>query len=146
MNKISVIGRVSQDVETKDVGGRMCATFSVASQNKHKDKQTNEYGTNFYRVSVWGATADIASKYLRKGHRVGVVGDLIIRPYSGNDGVQRTSIEINNADIDLIETRAESEAKLQASAGVSSVNTAPAPAPVPQSQGFTAVETDELPF
>ena len=146
MNKISVIGRVSQEVETKDVGGRACASFSVASQNKHKDKNTNEYGTNFYRVTVWGATADIASKYLRKGHRVGVVGDLIIRPYVGNDNVQRTAVEINNADIDLIETRAESEAKLQASAVVSSVNTAAAAPAVPQSGGFTPVETDELPF
>lgn len=143
MNRICVIGRVSQDVENKEFNGRMCATFNVASQNKHKDKNTNQYGTNFYRVTAWGQAADVASKYLRKGHRVGVNGDLVIRDYIGSDNLKHFSVEINNAEIDLIETRAESEAKLQASAGVTSVSTAAAPASNP---GFTAVETDELPF
>lgn len=140
MNRITVIGRVSQDVEVKEFNGRSCANFNVASQNKNKDKTTNEYGTNFYRVSAWGQAADIASKYLRKGHRVGVTGDLVIRDYVGNDKVKHTSVEINNAEIDLIETRAESEAKLQAANVAAS---APAPAPA---QSFTPVETDSLPF
>lgn len=145
MNRITVIGRMASDVEVKDFNGRNVANFSVAAQNKNKDKQTNQYGTNFYRVSAWGATADIATKFLRKGHRVGISGDLVIRDYVGSDNVKHTSVEINNAEIDLIETRAESEAKAQASAGVTSVNTA-APAVAP-AQSFTPVEFDNgLPF
>lgn len=145
MNRITVIGRMASDVEVKDFNGRNVANFSVAAQNKNKDKQTGQYGTNFYRVSAWGATADIATKFLRKGHRVGVSGDLVIRNYVGSDQVKYTAVEINNAEIDLIETKAESEAKTMASAGVTSVNTAvPAQSPAPAS--FTPVETDELPF
>lgn len=145
MNRITVIGRMASDVEVKDFNGRNVANFSVAAQNKNKDKQTGQYGTNFYRVSAWGVTADIATKFLRKGHRVGVSGDLVIRNYVGSDQVKYTAVEINNAEIDLIETRAESEAKAQASAGVTSVNTA-APAVAP-AQSFTPVEFDnELPF
>ena len=146
MNRITVIGRMASDVEVKDFNGRNVANFSVAAQNKNKDKQTGQYGTNFYRVSAWGATADIATKFLRKGHRVGISGDLVIRDYVGSDNVKHTSVEINNAEIDLIETKAESEAKMMASAGATSVNTAvPAPAPAP-AYGFTPVETDSLPF
>lgn len=145
MNKITVIGRVSQDVTTKDFNGRNVANFNVAAQNKNKVKGPDgkdTYGTNFYRVSAWGQSADVAARYLKKGHRVGITGDLIIRPYTGNDNVKYTAVEINNAEIELIETRAESEAKLQAAAGVTSVNTA---APV-QNAGFTPVEVDQLPF
>ena len=146
MNRITVIGRMASDVEVKDFNGRNVANFSVAAQNKNKDKQTGQYGTNFYRVSAWGQAADIASKYLKKGHRVGISGDLVIRDYIGSDNVKHTSVEINNAEIDLIETKAESEAKMMASAGATSVNTAvPAPAPAP-AYGFTPVETDSLPF
>lgn len=146
MNRITVIGRMASDVEVKDFNGRNVANFSVAAQNKNKDKQTGQYGTNFYRVSAWGQAADIASKYLKKGHRVGISGDLVIRDYVGSDNVKHTSVEINNAEIDLIETKAESEAKMTASAGVTSVNTAvPPPAPAP-AYGFTPVETDSLPF
>ena len=133
MNKITVIGRVSTDVEIKDFNGRQVANFNVASQNKHKDKDSNSYGTNFYRVSVWGASADVASKYLKKGNRVGVSGDLIYREYIGNDGKNHGVLEINNADIDLIETKSEAGG-------------APPSAPAAQPQ-FTQVETpDDLPF
>ena len=140
MNKIMVIGRVSQDVEVKDFNGRNCANFNVAAQNKNKDKQTNEYGTNFYRVSAWGQAADVASRYLKKGHRVGIVGDLVVRNYVGSDQQKHTSVEINNAEIELIETRAEAEAKAQGT-----VHTE-APAASAPAQSFTGVETDELPF
>ena len=58
-----------------------------------------------------------------------LAADLVIRDYVGSDNVKHTSVEINNAEIDLIETKAESEAKMMASAGATSVNTAvPAPA------------------
>lgn len=145
MNRIEVIGRVSQEVTVQAVNGRNVANFNVAAQNKRKTGEENGravYGTNFYRVSAWGQSADTASRFLKKGHRVGVTGDLVIREYVGNDGIKHTVVEINNAEIELIETRAEAEAKLQASAGVTSVNTE-VPAPAPQ---FTGVETDELPF
>ena len=140
MNKIQVIGRVSQDVEVKEFNGRNCANFNVASQNKNKDKNTNQYGTNFYRVTAWGQAADTASRFLKKGHRVGISGDLVIRDYVGSDGMKHTVIEINNAEVDLIETKAEAEAKAGAKT-TTATQTASAP------QGFTQVETDdELPF
>ena len=36
MNKITVIGRMSTDVEVKDFNGRNVANFNVASQNKNR--------------------------------------------------------------------------------------------------------------
>ena len=141
MNRITVIGRVSQDVTTNSVNDRKVANFNVAAQNKNKTGTENNrpvYGTNFYRVSAWGQSAETASRFLRKGHRVGVTGDLVIREYSGNDGLKHTAVEITNAEIDLIETRAESEAKQNAVAS--------SPVAAPAQADFTPVETDELPF
>ena len=143
MNKIMVFGRVSTDVTTNEANGRPVANFNVAAQNKNKVGTENGkavYGTNFYRVSAWGQAAETASKFLRKGHRVCVCGDLVFREYTGSDGAKHTALEINNAEFDLVETRAESEAKLNAAAGVSSVNAA-SPA-----QNFPQVESDHLPF
>ncbi len=135
MNKITVSGRLSSDVEIRDVNGRNVANFNVASQNRHKN-QEGKYDTNFYRVQIWGASADSAAKFLKKGHRVIVNGDFVARDYVGNDGVKRTSLEIYNGEFDLIETRAEAEAKSTAQA-----QAAPAP------QNFTPVENpDDLPF
>lgn len=136
MNKITVIGRLTRDVELKDFNGRNVASFGVASQNKHKNKETGKYDSNFYTVSAWGQTADIASRYLKKGHRVGVSGDLIYREYVGNDGKSHGVLEINNAEIDLIETAAET----------GDAASAPSPAAAPAPQQFTQIETEDLPF
>lgn len=136
MNKITVIGRLTRDVELKDFNGRNVASFGVASQNKHKNKDTGKYDSNFYTVSAWGQTADIASRYLKKGHRVGVSGDLIYREYVGNDGKSHGVLEINNAEIDLIETAAET----------GSAASAPSPAAATAPQQFTQIETEDLPF
>ena len=142
MNKITVVGRLTREVELKDVNGRQCASFGVASQNKQKNKETGRYDlSNFYTVTCWGNTADVASKYLKKGNRVGVSGDLVYREYVGTDGKNHGVLEINNADIDLIETAAESGG----SSAPAQAQAAPAQAPA-TSQQFTAVETDELPF
>lgn len=139
MNKIYVYGRLTRDVELKEVNGRNCASFGVAAQTKHKNKDTGNYDSNFYTVTAWGQAADIASRYLKKGQRVTVAGDLVIRDYIGTDNQKHTIVEINNAELDLVETAAEAGNTTQRS---TPAQAAPAPAP----QQFTPVETDQLPF
>ena len=139
MNKVFVYGRVSTDVEIKDMNGRNVANFNIASQNKNIiNKEERKYGTNFYRVSIWGPSADAAARYLRKGNRVVVAGDLVVREYTGSDQLKHTALEINNAEFDLVETKAESGASGQ---------TVAAPAVSVTSNGIPAgVVDDSLPF
>jgi len=164
MNKLTVVGRLTRDVELKDVNGRQCASFGVASQNKHFNKETQKYDSNFYTVTAWGKTAEIASQYLKRGHRVGVAGDLIYREYIGTDQKNHGVLEINNAEIDLVETATEAgktqaaaapaQAPAQAYAQAPAQTYAPAPAQayaqVPAQATapvFSPVETyDSLPF
>lgn len=142
MNNISVVGRVCSDVTLKEFNGRNCANFRIAANTRRKDKnsQNNDYITNFYNVSLWGAAGENAAKYLKKGHRAGVTGELVIRPYKDSNGADRISVEIDANNVDFIETKAESEAK--SGAAVQSAPVAQAPA-----QQFTGVELDDgLPF
>ena len=134
MNTISVYGRVASDVTTNTVNGRTVANFRLASNNKRKQTD-GSYGTNFYNVAAWGAVGEIAAKYLKKGHRASVSGELVIRTYKGNDGLDHQAIEIDANTVDLVETKAEAETKAGAKA-----ESAPA-------QGFTPVEdSGDLPF
>ena len=140
MNTIATYGRVASDVTTNNVNGRTVANFRFASNNKRKGAD-GKYGTNFYNVSAWGAVGETAAKYLKKGHRASVSGELVIRTYKGNDGLDHQAIEIDATTIDLVETKAESEAK--AGNAPAPAQSAPATAPA---QTFTPVEVDELPF
>ena len=136
MNSISVYGRVASDVTTKDVNGRTVANFRFAAQTKRKGSD-GQYITNFYNVAAWGALGETASKYLKKGHRTCVSGELVIRPYVGTDGANHQSIEIDANSVDFVETKAEAEAKSGGSA---------TPAQAAPPQNFTPVDTDQLPF
>ena len=133
MNNISVYGRVASDVQLNDANGQNVAKFRVAAQNGRKDAN-GEFGTNFYSVSVWGKSGENIAKYLKKGHRIVVCGDLVIRQYKGNDGNNYTSVEIDHARVDFVETRGEAEAKASAK-------------PADPAPKFTTVETDDdVPF
>lgn len=138
MNTIATYGRVASDVTTSDVNGRTVAKFRFASNNKRK-QQDGSYGTNFYNVSVWGPSGDNCAKYLKKGHRATVSGELVIRNYVGNDGANHQSVEIDANAVDFVETKSEAENKSNGDSA--KANTAPAAAPT-----YTPVDTDEMPF
>ena len=137
MNIITSYGRVASDVTTNEVNGRTVANFRFASNAKRKGPD-GKYLTNFYNVSAWGNLADTASRFLKKGHRATVSGELVIRDYKGSDGTDKKSVDIDATAIDLVETKAEADAK--------SGETESAPAAAPAPQGFTPVEVDTLPF
>lgn len=131
MNKITVYGRLTTDVEIREVNGRSVANFGLAGNTKRKDKD-GKIIANFYRVGIWGPAADSASKYLHKGNRVAVAGDLIFREYVGRDQQNHYAMEIENAEFDLVETRGET----------GGATATPASAPTAPLSGGD----DELPF
>lgn len=142
MNTICTFGRVCSDVTLREVNGRNCANFRFAANTGRKDKNAqnnSEYITNFYNVSIWGAPGENCAKYLKKGHRACVTGELVIRPYVGSDNANHIAVEIDANKVDFVETKSEAEAK----AG----NTAAASAQAAPAQSFTPVELDDsLPF
>lgn len=140
MNSINVFGRLTTDVQIKNVAGRNVAEFGVAAKNLHKNTEKNDYDSNFYRVNIWGVRADTAAKLLRKGSRVCVSGQLVFRQYVGSDGQNHYSLDISNADFYLVDTKAETEARVGTTGGAAYAAPAAAPA-------FTPVETPgDLPF
>ena len=70
-----------------------------------------------------------------------VSGPLTARTYQGNDGTTRVSLEVTADDVEFLTSRNEAQGM-----GGGYAPAPGAPAPTAQSSGFTAVETDELPF
>ena len=98
LNSITVIGNLTKDVKQgKTKNGSDVTTFNVASANSMN-------GTNFYAVNVYGAFGDTCAKYLGKGSKVCVNGDLIISTYDANGKVY-TNIVINAKDVFFLSTK-----------------------------------------
>ena len=163
LNRADVIGNLTRDPELRTTtGGQNVVTLGVATNERWRDKATNEdrERTEFHNVVVWGDLAQLSAQHLKKGMRVHASGRVQTRSWETKQGSKRTTTEIvaeslsalgvRNADITFTqETRAErigSRAPAQVSA---SVNEAPAPSPsfeVPEISYESGVKVEDLPF
>jgi single-strand DNA-binding protein len=93
MNNITIVGRLGGDPEVRiEQDGRTRTSFSIADdQGKDKDKNDR---TNWFRCTAWGKTAENIGNYFGKGSTIAVSGQMFAREYTGNDGKNRTSLDV----------------------------------------------------
>lgn len=138
MNKIILIGNLTRDPETRTTpSGHSVCNFDIAVN----DRRGGQENTLYFRVAAWDKTGESCQRYLTKGRKVFVAGPLSYRTYQANDGTTRVSLEVNANDVEFLSSRSDDQA-----AGGYRPAAPSAPAPMAQASGFTAVETDDLPF
>ena len=145
MNKLTIIGNLTRDPElrTTSAGVNVCDFTVAVNRRQRRDAQNGQPEADFFRVSAWRERGELCAKYLAKGRKVCVVGPVSVRTYTGNDGTTRASLEVTADEVEFLSSRNDGEA----AGGYSAPAAAPeAPSAYSQAAGFTAVETDELPF
>jgi single-strand DNA-binding protein len=76
--------------------GTPITNFSIAVNRRRRGMDGNFVDeTDWYRVSLFRNAAETANEYLKKGTKVLVEGQLQIRTFTGQDGMERTSVEVN---------------------------------------------------
>lgn len=98
VNKVIIIGNVGKDPEVRSFqnGGRV-ASFSVATSESWKDKATGERKdrTEWHRISVMNdALVGIVEKYVKKGSKVYIEGQLETRKYKDQQGIEKYTTEV----------------------------------------------------
>lgn len=98
VNKVILVGNLGKDPEirTMQSGGKVC-NLSVATSESWNDKATGERRekTEWHRVVIFDdRLADVAEKYLRKGRKVYVEGQLQTRKWTDQEGKERYSTEV----------------------------------------------------
>lgn len=98
INKVTVLGNLGADPEVRmGQDSSKIVTFSVATSESWNDKQTGERKekTEWHRIVVFNdRIAEVSEKYLRKGSKVYVEGQLQTRQWKDNAGVERYTTEI----------------------------------------------------
>ncbi len=98
VNKVILIGNLGRDPEVRTMqnGGRL-ANLSVATSDSWKDKQTGERRerTEWHRVVIFDERlVDVAEKYLRKGSKVYLEGELQTRKWQDQQGNDKYTTEV----------------------------------------------------
>ena len=111
MNKVILIGNLTKDPEMRQTtNGTNVCTLSLAVNRRFKDKTTGETVADFFNVIVWRQLAEICGRYLAKGRKVCVVGELQNRSYDAKDGTKRYVTEIVAEDVEFLTPRGERDA------------------------------------
>ncbi len=93
VNKMIFIGRLGQEPELKTVGQSQVCQFSIATNEKWKDKDGQlQERVEWTTCVVWGKPAEVCAKYLKKGHSVYVEGRKRTRTWD-KDGVKHSAVE-----------------------------------------------------
>ena len=98
INKVILVGNLGADprVNTTQNGSKV-VTLSVATSDTWKDKLSGERKerTEWHRVVVFNAQlADVAERYLRKGSKVYIEGQLQTRKWEDANGQEKYTTEV----------------------------------------------------
>jgi single-strand DNA-binding protein len=98
VNKVIIVGNLGKDPEIRAFqnGGRV-ASFSVATSESWKDKSSGEKKerTEWHRISVLNENlVGIVERFLKKGSKVYLEGQLETRKWTDKEGKERFSTEV----------------------------------------------------
>ena len=98
VNKVILVGNLGRDPEVRTTqDGNKIINMTVATSETWKDKHTGERKerSEWHRVVVFNKhLADIAEKYLRKGSKVYLEGQLQTRKWTDQQGAEKYTTEV----------------------------------------------------
>lgn len=105
--------------------GTSVTSFTVGVTRSHKN-QNGDRESDFFRVTAWRQQADFCSKYLTKGMKVFVRGELQPSIFEGKDGKARLSLDVQADAVEILSEKQKEQKK--------------------DLEGFTDISSDDLPF
>ena len=98
LNTVVLTGNLGGDPETFYTSeGNSIARFNLAFKSAKKK-------TSWIRVACFGKLAELAEKHLHQGARVGVIGTLDENKWETDEGVKKSSFQINCNSLEFIKT------------------------------------------
>ena len=113
VNKVILLGNIGKDPEIRSMqSGSKMASFSLATSKRWKDKASQEQKekTSWHNIVVFGdGLVDIIEKYVKKGSKIYVEGELQTRKWQDKDGNDRYTTEVilqgYNSNLTLLDSR-----------------------------------------
>ena len=113
VNKVILLGNLGKDPEIRTMNsGSKVASFSLATSKRWKDKITQEQKdkTSWHNIVVFGdGLVGIVEKYVRKGSKIYIEGEIQTRKWQDQDGNDRYTTEVvvqgYNCNLTLLDSR-----------------------------------------
>jgi len=121
VNKVILVGNLGRDPESRSFqnGGKV-VELRIATSESWKDKQSGEKKekTEWHTVKVFNeGLANVAERFLRKGSKVYIEGQLTTRKWQDQSGADRYSTEITLQGFNSVLTMLDGPGQSNGSAG-----------------------------
>lgn len=135
MNKIILIGNLTRDPEMRATSNGVTVCSFTIAVNRRFAQQGGERVTDFFRINAWRQMGESCGKYLAKGRKVAVTGELQPRSYVDRNGETRFALDVNASEVEFLTPRGSGG---QATDGGAAGD--------PDAYGFADLTTDDIPF
>ena len=137
MNKLTLIGNLTNDPEIRSTQtGKSVCTFTIAVNRK----KVSEPQTDFFRINAWGNLADVCARFLSKGKKVAIIGELQARTYEDKQGKTRLSLDVSADEVEFLSPKEDApKPKKEKENSDGYDHTA-------DLAGFTDIRSNDLPF
>lgn len=106
LNKVILGGRISNDLELKQTNsGTAVISFNIAVNGR--EKQGDNYPAYFFECKAWQNTAELVSKYFRKGSSICIVGELKTHSWTDQQGNKRYKTYVNVNEVYFVDSKNE---------------------------------------
>ena len=131
MNKIVLIGNLTADpVLRATPSGTSVCNFTLAVSRRFPGADGQKV-TDFFNVVAWRGLADTCNKYLARGKKAAVVGELQARAYPAKDGTTRMSLDVGADEVEFLSPKDEEKPRQMTPA---------------DPKKFDDISSDDLPF
>ena len=113
INKVILIGNLGKDPEMRYMpDGSAIASFSIATSESWKDKQTgeNKERVEWHNITCFKRLAEIVGEYLKKGSQVYIEGRLQTEKWQDKNGQDRYTTKIIANDMQMLGGRGQNSA------------------------------------
>ena len=131
MNKIILIGNLTADPAQRDVGTKKVTDFRIEVNRRFT--KNGEKVTDFFRIQAWNALGDNCMKFLAKGRKVAVVGELHADTYTDSEGMTRMSLDVSADEVEFLTPKSEAQEPEKKQKPITAAD-------------FTDIQSDDIPF
>lgn len=108
MNKVILIGNLTKDPEIKVTqSGKKLAKLAIAI-NDGKTSDGRDL-TQYFNLTAWEKLAEIIEMYVKKGHKICVVGSLQNRSWDKPDGTKGYATDVVVREMEMLTSKLEAE-------------------------------------
>lgn len=104
LNRVLLFGNLGADPELRVTqGGQSVLKMRLATTASYfdRDSQQRKERTEWHSITIWGKRAEALAKFLSKGSRLLIEGELRTSSWDGDDGNKRYRTEVNALNVIL---------------------------------------------